>query len=199
MGSAAWRGRAGAAVAGGAAGAAGGGRGVRPVAAGLAAAAPGASRRAGRAREEQIACNPAYLGEFAAVSSSLVGDQANSFVTGDFDGDGKLDVATADFNTSSVSVLLGTGRGTFRPETMFAAGSGAVGVAAGDFNGDGKVDSATADGTGGPPASCSGVAMARSVRPPASPPAPAHVRSLPRISTATANWIWPSRTAPPTA
>ncbi len=61
-------------------------------------------------------------------------------VIGDFNGDGKLDIVTANYNGDSVSVLLGNGDGTFQAAQTFAIGADAEYVAAGDFNGDGKLD-----------------------------------------------------------
>ncbi len=63
------------------------------------------------------------------------------FVTvGDFNGDGKPDLAVADYGTNTVSVLLGVGDGTFGPDAAFAVGSEPTSLATGDFNGDGKLD-----------------------------------------------------------
>ena len=57
---------------------------------------------------------------------------------GDFNGDGKLDIATANNDaTSSVSVLLGNGNGTFQAPIQLASGGlNPTAIAAGDFNGD---------------------------------------------------------------
>jgi hypothetical protein len=63
---------------------------------------------------------------------------------GDFNGDGKLDLAVANENSHNVSVLLGNGSGGFGPATNFAAGA-PFSVAVGDFNGDGKLDLAIAN------------------------------------------------------
>jgi hypothetical protein len=60
---------------------------------------------------------------------------------GDFDGDGKLDLAVANhFGNGTVSVLLGNGDGTFQPPVPYAAGRNPFAVAVGDFDGDGNQD-----------------------------------------------------------
>ena len=58
----------------------------------------------------------------------------------DFNGDGKLDVVTADGSEGAVSVLLGLGNGMFTLAGDHAAGSSPRAVAVGDFNGDGRPD-----------------------------------------------------------
>ena len=60
--------------------------------------------------------------------------------TGDFNGDGKLDLAVADNGSSSVSILLGNGDGEFQAHVDYAVGKGPSSVVIGDFNGDGKSD-----------------------------------------------------------
>jgi hypothetical protein len=64
---------------------------------------------------------------------------------GDFNGDGKSDLATANTGSNNVSVLLGNGSGGFATAVSFAVGEGPVSVAVGDFNGDGRPDLATAN------------------------------------------------------
>jgi hypothetical protein len=71
-----------------------------------------------------------------------VGAMPKSILTTDIDGDGHLDVFTANYTSDSVSVLLGDGAVTL------ATGSGPKSVAAGDFNGDGVADIVTADNDG---------------------------------------------------
>jgi hypothetical protein len=65
--------------------------------------------------------------------------------TGDFNGDGRLDIATSDTVTNDVSVLLGLGDGTFQSASQVATGLGPTGIVAGDFNGDGRLDLAVAN------------------------------------------------------
>jgi hypothetical protein len=87
-------------------------------------------------------------GHFTLASSLAVGDNANSVAVGDFNGDGKLDLAVASIGGSTVSILLGDGTGNF---TLTASPPvSAWFVAVGDFNGDGKLDLATAPGNGNP-------------------------------------------------
>jgi FG-GAP-like repeat/HYDIN/CFA65/VesB-like, Ig-like domain len=70
--------------------------------------------------------------------------------SGDFNGDGKPDLAVTDYSSSKVSILLGNGDGTFQAHVDYAVGVEPTSVAAGDFNGDGNQDIAVAnqyDGT----------------------------------------------------
>ncbi|HET6216387.1 MAG TPA: FG-GAP-like repeat-containing protein, partial [Acidobacteriaceae bacterium] len=69
---------------------------------------------------------------------------------GDFNGDGKLDVAIADAATNLVSVLLGNGDGTFQSASNLAVENGYVVnlTAVGDFNKDGKLDLLTGNNPG---------------------------------------------------
>jgi hypothetical protein len=59
----------------------------------------------------------------------------------DLTGDGNLDLIVADAGTSSISVFLGKGDGTFEPPVTYpSAGDYTDAVAVGDVNGDGKLD-----------------------------------------------------------
>lgn len=70
-----------------------------------------------------------------------------SIVMGDFNGDGKMDLATANEGSDNVTVLLGDGTGRFLADTVssFKAGSDPFSLAVGDFNNDNKLDFAIAN------------------------------------------------------
>jgi beta-lactam-binding protein with PASTA domain len=66
---------------------------------------------------------------------------------GDFNGDGKPDLAVANWGRQSnnapgadLSILLGNGDGTFGTPSTISTGHFEMAVAVGDFNGDGKLD-----------------------------------------------------------
>jgi hypothetical protein len=67
-------------------------------------------------------------------------------VTGDFNRDGNLDLATVNILLSTVSVLLGKGDGTFQPHVEYLVGSTQFGMVTADFNRDGKLDFAVPNG-----------------------------------------------------
>ena len=75
---------------------------------------------------------------FAPVTAFTVGRDPYSVALGDVNGDGKPDLVTANMSSNSVSVLLGTGTGSFGGRADFEVGSGPISVALGDVNGDGK-------------------------------------------------------------
>jgi len=75
------------------------------------------------------------------------GDFPGAVTVGDFNGDGKLDVAVTNFNNQDLSVLLGHGDGSFVQATNspIHIGHRPTAVAVGDFNQDGKLDIAVAN------------------------------------------------------
>ena len=83
-------------------------------------------------------------GTFGAATNFAVGGAPRSAVVGDFNSDGKLDLAVANSLSGSVSVLLGNGTGAFSAAANFAAGDRPSSIAVADFNGDAKLDLAVA-------------------------------------------------------
>jgi hypothetical protein len=59
---------------------------------------------------------------------------------GDFNDDGKQDLAVANQNAGTVSVLFGNGDGTFFTKVTLPTGLNPSGIAAADLNGDGHAD-----------------------------------------------------------
>jgi uncharacterized repeat protein (TIGR01451 family) len=82
----------------------------------------------------------AFSVEFASPSAYAVGSGPQSVVVGDFNGDGKQDLAVLNATSNSVSLLLGNGDGSFQTAKSFNCGNNPSSLAVGDFNGDGKLD-----------------------------------------------------------
>ena len=83
---------------------------------------------------------------FGTATNFPVGSGPNSVAVGDVNGDMKLDLAVANFQSNNVSVLRGNGIGGFGPATNFSVIGLLWQVAVGDFNGDLKPDLAVANG-----------------------------------------------------
>lgn len=61
-------------------------------------------------------------------------------MTGDWNRDGKPDLAVASQSSNQVTVLLGRGDGTFQPPVDYAAGQSPLSICASDLNRDGEPD-----------------------------------------------------------
>ncbi|MDX6693049.1 MAG: hypothetical protein QOF02_652 [Blastocatellia bacterium] len=83
---------------------------------------------------------------FRVAPSYAVGAlQPRSVAVGDFNSDGKPDLATANHTANNVSILLNLGGGIYGTPTTFPAGDGPMFVVTSDFNSDGKLDLAVAN------------------------------------------------------
>ncbi|WP_437791806.1 FG-GAP-like repeat-containing protein [Sorangium sp. So ce693] len=87
---------------------------------------------------------PSAPGTFGAPTTFTTGTPGSVHLcTGDFDGDGRADIATTSVTLSQVSVIFGTGTGSFGAPTLIAiAGTGGVqsSIACRDLNGDAFTD-----------------------------------------------------------
>jgi len=76
-----------------------------------------------------------------------VGSSPQSVAIGDFNGDGKADLAVANFY-GTVSVLLGNGDGTFQAAVNYNVAGNPQSLAVADFDDNGTADLAVANGVG---------------------------------------------------
>ena len=95
-------------------------------------------------------------GGFTTGGTQAVGNGPTSITANDFNSDGKVDVAVANYYSSTISILPGDGSGTLLAGSTLTAGNtytGSIGgtnyttasprpriIVSGDFNGDGKAD-----------------------------------------------------------
>jgi len=79
------------------------------------------------------------------------GNNPTSIAIADIDADGRVDVATCnagddpDFDSNTITVLLGNGDGTFRETAELNVGQDPAAIAIGDLDGNGALDLVTAD------------------------------------------------------
>ena len=83
-------------------------------------------------------------GRFSEQKTFLTGDGSspNSIQSGDFDRDGKMDLAVANSGMSNIGLLIGYGNGVFRQDRIYTTGKNSYpdDIAVGDFNGDNRLD-----------------------------------------------------------
>jgi hypothetical protein len=82
-----------------------------------------------------------------AAASPATGNTPTAIATGDFNGDGNLDLAIANGSRNTVTILMGNGNGTFTAAASPATGNSPSSLVVGDFNGDGKPDLAVTNAT----------------------------------------------------
>lgn len=79
--------------------------------------------------------------DFTSKPTLSAGPQADAVAIGDVNGDGHPDLAiNNEYTTSTVSIFLGNGNGTFRAARNFDVGYFPSAVALADLNGDGRLD-----------------------------------------------------------
>src|SRR5260370_4517138 len=86
-------------------------------------------------------------GTFQAAIAFGAGFNPHFVALGDFNSDGRLDLAAVNYGsaTATVSVLLGNGDGTFHTAENSATSRRAWALAVGDFHGDRRPDLAVAN------------------------------------------------------
>jgi hypothetical protein len=85
------------------------------------------------------------LAGFKPAVSYPTGAGTLDVVLGDFNGDGKPDLAASNRTDNNVAILRGNGTGAFKPAQHYAAGTEPLGLLQGDWNGDGRDDLAVAN------------------------------------------------------
>ncbi len=90
-------------------------------------------------------------GTLSAQLRFNTGNNPSSIAIADLDADGRLDVATCnsgddpDFDSNTITVLLGNGDGTFRETPELNVGQDPAAIAIADLDGNGVLDMVTAD------------------------------------------------------
>ena len=91
-------------------------------------------------------------GGFSVVYNLLAGASITDLAAGEFNGDGRIDLAATDSAGHALVVAAGNGDGTFGPVTATPAGDDPVSVAAVDIDGDGRQELAVAELSAAPSA-----------------------------------------------
>jgi hypothetical protein len=103
------------------------------------------SRSAAPDRGNDAARSPASVA-FADPIALTAGRDPEALALADLDGDGSIDIVTANSYGDDISTFLGHGDGTFGAATDFPVGRAPASILAVDLNGDGHVDVATTNG-----------------------------------------------------
>ncbi|MDF7800708.1 FG-GAP-like repeat-containing protein [Pontiellaceae bacterium B1224] len=79
-------------------------------------------------------------GSLVNVGSFATGTNPYALIMTNFNGDAYLDIATANYSSDDVSILLGNGDGTFTSSTNVYSGDTPVGIEAAQLDGDANLD-----------------------------------------------------------
>src|SRR5204863_1469762 len=109
----------------------------------------GVALDASRSTPLALSVNAKPIATLSATSISPMVSSPTYVAVGDFNGDGKPDVAVPNLANNTVTVLLGNGSGGFTAASgsPFPTGTRPLFVAVADLNGDGKSDWAIANNT----------------------------------------------------
>jgi hypothetical protein len=83
--------------------------------------------------------------DFDSPVTYVTGTDPRGLTSGDFNGDGSLDLATANSTSNDISILINNGDGTFQDGVAYNSGGESYGITNADFNNDGKLDLAVAN------------------------------------------------------
>lgn len=94
-------------------------------------------------------CAP-VLAQFETRNSAAAPQSPSAIAVGDFNRDGRLDMAVASYpqTAEGITVVLGNGDGTFGAPTYYSAGTNPGSVATADLRGNGLLDLAAASASG---------------------------------------------------
>src|SRR5207248_6215701 len=84
-------------------------------------------------------------GTFATTHTYGAGSYPARVATGDFNGDGKVDLVVPNYVSANLLIYLGDGNGNFTQSGNFPVGSYPATVVVADLNKDGKLDIASAN------------------------------------------------------
>lgn len=92
----------------------------------------------------EVFAGPGKLSRRVVRVGKLLADErtanVNDVRAGDFNGDGWLDLVTANLGPSTIAVFLGRGDGTFQEGKLFEGGKNCTFLAVGDLDADGDLD-----------------------------------------------------------
>ena len=87
-----------------------------------------------------IAPAPATCGTFGPAANYALATGVRDVVVGDFNGDGKADLAATTISFGSAFIYAGNGDGSFAAATSYALGGNVSSLSVADMNGDGRLD-----------------------------------------------------------